>query len=93
MPLLSIEADAQSLKRQTPIRVVWSLLIESSSDLTNTLEISQASTKIRAGFFRKECPSAKLDAALIAANPPEQPTPWSSIFSMLGSSPSSFTTK
>ena len=92
-PLLIMQADAQSLKRQTPILTVLSLAIESSSDLTNRLEISQARTRIRAGLFRNVDPRAKFAAVLIAAKPPEHPTPWRSIFSILGFIPSSFTTK
>ena len=90
--LLNIHAEAQSLNKHTPIRVLCSLSIESSSDLTSKLEISQASTRIRAGFLRNDDPRAKFAAALIAAKPPEHPIPCSSIFSTPLRSPSSLTT-
>ena len=51
MPLLKMDADAQSLNRQTPMRVFCSLSIESNSDRTRTLDISHARTRIFAGLF------------------------------------------
>lgn len=57
-----------------------------------TLDTSHANTKTRAGFFRKDDPSARFAAARIAASPPEQPMPCSSIFSTPARSPSSFVT-
>ena len=88
-----MHAEAASENKHIPIRTSWFSWMDSSSDRTKTLEISQASTRTLAGRPIAVADNASSDAVLIAAKPPEQPIPARRVLWQVRLRPNSLATK